>query len=670
MIESYREEPTEASLAIVKVAVKGLIYICLVVWCILSPSHAFSEALLRMVGPEDLGGAWAEIISRFQEKSPGIRIEYTSGPWSTDERQNMYIRSFISGHPFELVYMDVIWAARFADRGWILPLDRWFDSAKQEAFFRGDIEAGYYKEQIYRVPVRSDVGVLYYRRDLVRNPPGTWDDLEKICREATNPPERYGIVFQGMQYEGLVCNYLEYLWGAGGTVLDRMGNVDLDSPENVLALGFMKKMIESNYAPKSIITFQEQQALEFFEKGRALFMRNWPYAWNILSTSSLRGKVGIAPVLHRAGKKSIGTLGGWGLGIARGINNPELAWKFIEFASSEQAQKILHFKRGAVPSRKSLFHDEEILKENPHYKDLYRILLTARPRLVHPDYPRISSVIQKNVSAVLVGIESPETAALSMDLTIESLVFGKTEGWVRKLVLDRELYETLRNTTLFTLLTVPCEFLLGLLFALLINTPLRGKALSRLSVLVPWALPTAVMAMAWQWMFNNPFGVINDLLVRSGLIARPLDWLSSPAGAMGVAVFSDVWKTTPFVAIILLAGLQSIPRELDESFSMDGANPLTKFFHLTLPLLIPFIRVALIFRVIHAAGIFDLIWVLTKGGPAGRTRTLSLYIYDLAFKYDDMGYGLFLTLLFMATLMVVSFLIVRICTLRYERIKR
>jgi multiple sugar transport system substrate-binding protein len=645
-------------------------FIFLLTLSLILPSSIFSQTVLRMVGPEDIGGAWAEIIKRFQGKNPGIRIEYTPGPWSTDERQNTYIRSFISGNPLELVYMDVIWAARFADRGWILSLDKWFHSTHQAAFFPGDIEAGYYKEQIYRVPVRSDVGVLYYRKDLVRGPPRTWDDFEKICREATNPPERYGIVFQGMQYEGLVCNYLEYLWGAGGTVLDRMGNVNLDSPENVLALGFMKKMIESNYAPKSVITFQEQHALEFFEKGKALFMRNWPYAWNILSTSSLKGKVGIAPVLHRTGKASAGTLGGWGLGIARGINDPESAWKFIEFASSEQAQKILHFKRGAVPSRKSLFHDEEILKENPHYKDLYRILLTARPRLVHPDYPRISSVIQKNVSAVLVGIERPETAALRMDRAIEGLAVGKKQGRLKQLGLDRELHETLKNTAMFTVLSVPFEFLLGLLFALLINTPLRGKAMNRLSVLVPWALPTAVMAMAWQWMFNNPFGVINDLLVRIGLIARPLDWLSTPAGAMGVAVFSDVWKTTPFVAIILLAGLQSIPKELDESLSMDGASPLAKFFHLTLPLLIPFIRVALIFRVIHAAGIFDLIWVLTKGGPAGSTRTLSLYIYDLAFKYDDMGYGLFLTLLFMATLMVVSFLIVRIGTLRYEGIKR
>jgi multiple sugar transport system substrate-binding protein len=652
----------------VKDVIKGLMRISLFVWFLLTPFHAYSEAALRMVGPEDLGGAWAEIIKRFEEKNPGIQIEYTSGPWSTDERQNMYIRSFISGKPFELVYMDVIWTTRFADRGWILSLDKWFQPAKQSAFFPGDIEAGYYKGQVYRVPVRSDVGVLYYRKDLVRDPPETWDDFEKICREATNPPERYGIVFQGMQYEGLVCNYLEYLWGAGGTVLDRMGTVTLDSRENVLALDFMKRMIESNYAPKSVITFQEQHALEFFEKGKALFMRNWPYAWNILSTSPLRGKVGMAPLMHRTGKESAGTLGGWGLGIASGIKDPESAWKFIEFASSEQSQKILHFKRGAVPSRKSLFDDQEILRENPHYKDLYRILLTARPRPVHPDYPRISSVIQKNVSAVMVGIEPPETAALRMDRAIESLVVGKKQGRLKQLVLDRELRDTLKNTTLFTILSVPFEFLLGLVFAILINAPLKGKALNRLSVLVPWTLPTAVMAMSWQWMFNNPFGVINDLLVRTGLIARPLDWLSTPAGAMSVAVFSDVWKTTPFVAIILLAGLQSIPRELDESLSMDGANPVAKFFHLTLPLLIPFIRVALIFRVIHAAGIFDLIWVLTKGGPADRTRTLSLYIYDLAFKYDEMGYGLLLTLLFMAALVLVSFLIVRATTLRYERI--
>jgi multiple sugar transport system permease protein len=178
------------------------------------------------------------------------------------------------------------------------------------------------------------------------------------------------------------------------------------------------------------------------------------------------------------------------------------------------------------------------------------------------------------------------------------------------------------------------------------------------------------MAMIWQWMFNNPFGVINDLLLRVGFVSKPLDWLSTPEGAMFAAVFADIWKTTPFVTIILLAGLQSIPVELDESLSIDGATPPMKFFHLTLPMLIPFIRVALIFRVIHAAGIFDLIWVLTKGGPADSTRTLSLYIYDLAFRYDEMGYGFFLTFFFLIALILISLIIIRTMTLRYERMVR
>ena len=634
------------------------------------PCPVFSQTVLRMIGPEDVGGAWTEIIERFHERHPDIKVHYLSGPWSTDERQNMYIRSFLSGDPFELVYMDVVWTAQFAGKGWLLPLDERFPPEKQKEFLPGDIEAGHYKERFYRVPVRSDAGVLYYRKDLIPKPPKTWQEFEEICRKYSNPPELYGIVFQGMQYEGLVCNYLEYLWGAGGTVLDEEGNVHLESRENIVALKFMKKIIHENWAPKSVMTFQEQHSLEFFEKGKALLMRNWPYAWKVLDDSPLRGKIGIAPFIHKASKEPVSTLGGWGLGIAHANKHPEAAWRFIEFVTSPEAQKILHIKKGAVPSRKSLFQDEGILKRSPHYRELYGVLLRARPRPVHPDYPRISSIIQKHVSAVLVGIEIPQEAAHSMNRSMESHLKGKKEHWLKRLILDYDLHRTLKNTGWFTILTVPFEFLLGLIFALLINAPLKGRAFSRLSVLVPWALPTAVMAMIWQWMFNNPFGVINDILLKVGLIIEPLDWLSTPEGAMFVAVFADIWKTTPFVTIILLAGLQSIPVELDESLSIDGATPLMKFFHLTLPMLIPFIRVALIFRVIHAAGIFDLIWVLTKGGPADSTRTLTLYLYDLAFRYDEIGYGFFLTLFFLIALILISVIIIRTMTLRYERMAR
>lgn len=646
------------------------IFISILFGVLLSGSPAMAS-VLRMIGPEDVGGAWAEVIKRFHERHPDIRIKYISGPWSTDERQNMYIRSFLSGDPIELVYMDVIWTAKFAEGGWLMPLEEWFTPPMQQDFLPGAVEAGRYQGHSYRVPVRGDVGMLYYRKDLIPVPPKTWGEFERICERHASTPDQECIVFQGMQYEGLVCDFLEYLWGAGGEVLDSEGNVVLDSPQALEALRFMRKLIQEEWAPRAVISFQEQHSLSAFAEGKALFMRNWPYAWTILNKegSPLRGKVGIVPFIHKEGHESAGTLGGWGLGIARGIKDPPKAWKFIAFATSAEAQRILHFRRGAVPSRKALFQDPEILKVSPHYRDLYEIVMRARPRPVHPDYPRISDTLQKHVSAVLTGVESPEQALKVMARSIEGTLRGKEEHYVARLAIDYDLKRTLLNTIVFTFISVPLEFVLGLLIALLVHGSFRGRSLVRLAVLIPWALPTAVMAMSWQWMFNNPFGVINDLLVKVGLLAEPLDWLSSPQGGMFAAIFADVWKTTPFVVIILLAGLQSIPEELTESISIDGAGALKEFFHLTFPLLLPFVRVALIFRIIHAAGIFDLIWVLTKGGPADSTRTLGIYIYDVAFRYDEIGYAIFLTVLFLLSLIGVSFLVVRITSLGYERVR-
>ncbi len=643
----------------------------LLTFCLFLIAVPVEAATLRMIGPEDVGGAWGEVIRRFQARNPEIRIHYISGPWSTDERQNMYIRSFLSGAPIELVYMDVIWTAKFAEAGWLMPLDEWYTPRMQEEFLPGAVEAGRYQGKSYRVPVRGDVGMLYYRKDLVPQPPRTWEEFERICRRHPRSPGQSCIVFQGMQYEGLVCDFLEYLWGAGGEVIDAEGNVVLDSPQAREALRFMRRLIDEGWAPKAVLTYQEQHSLSAFAEGKAIFMRNWPYAWTILNRpgSPLRGRVGIVPFIHKEGYESAGTLGGWGLGIAHGIEDPEAAWRFIAFATSLEAQRILHLRRGAVPARKALFADPEILRTSPHYKDLYAIVMRARPRPVHPDYPRISDTLQKHVSAVLVGVETPDEAVTVMARSIEGTVQGERKGLLARLGVDYDLRRTIRNTLVFTGVSVPIEFLLGLLIALLVHARFRGRALVRLAVLIPWALPTAVMAMSWQWMFNNPFGVINDLLVKAGILSAPLDWLASPGGGMFAAVAADVWKTTPFVVIILLAGLQSIPRELAESIAIDGAGAIERFFNLTFPLLLPFVRVALIFRIIHAAGIFDLIWVLTKGGPADSTRTLGIYIYDVAFRYDEIGYAIFLTVLFLLTLIGVSFLIVRLTSLGYERVR-
>ncbi|OGH59257.1 MAG: hypothetical protein A3G34_02960 [Candidatus Lindowbacteria bacterium RIFCSPLOWO2_12_FULL_62_27] len=219
---------------------------------------------------------------------------------------------------------------------------------------------------------------------------------------------------------------------------------------------------------------------------------------------------------------------------------------------------------------------------------------------------------------------------------------------------DEILAQSVRVTLAFSLMSVALELALGLVFALLLNAPFRGRGWARAIVILPWALPTAVMAMSWRWILNDTYGVFNDVLLRLGLIDAPVAWLGRPETAFASIVLADVWKTTPFVTLILLAGLQSIPKDLYEALRIDGAGAWSRFRLITLPMLRPAIALALTFRLIQALGVFDLVWVLTGGGPAGRTYTVSLYIYDNLFRYQDPGYGAVITVTFMLSVFALA----------------
>lgn len=227
-----------------------------------------------------------------------------------------------------------------------------------------------------------------------------------------------------------------------------------------------------------------------------------------------------------------------------------------------------------------------------------------------------------------------------------------------RLLQDGHFFQALQTTFVFTVVSVSIELVLGLGFAILLNRAFTGRSFVRASVLIPWALPTAVLALAWVWIFNDQFGVINDLLMRTGLLQEPVAWLGSGPAAFASLVVADVWKTTPFITIILLAGLQHIPREYYEAAAIDGAGSWTMFRMVTLPLLVPAILLALLFRCIQTFGIFDLVYVMTGGGPGGSTETISIYSYNTFFRYLDFGYG--------AAMMVGTFLVMALlCVLIY-----
>lgn len=227
-------------------------------------------------------------------------------------------------------------------------------------------------------------------------------------------------------------------------------------------------------------------------------------------------------------------------------------------------------------------------------------------------------------------------------------VFSGLTNYGRMLT-DGRFWQSLWNTTIFTTISIFLELILGMGIALVLDKSFRGRGFVRTVGLIPWSLPTAVMGLAWAWIFNDQFGIVNDLLLRLGLIGETITWLGDPFRAMLAMIIADVWKTTPFISIILLAGLQSISSDLYEAHAIDGANPIQSFRQITIPLLMPQIVIALLFRFAQAFGIFDLVQVMTGGGPAGATETVSIYIYATVRRYLDFGYG--------ASLVVVTFLL-------------
>jgi len=205
------------------------------------------------------------------------------------------------------------------------------------------------------------------------------------------------------------------------------------------------------------------------------------------------------------------------------------------------------------------------------------------------------------------------------------------------LLTDPDWWQAVRNTLVFTVATVSAETVLGLIIALALNVNFAGRGILRAAVLIPWAIPTVVSAKMWAWMYNDVFGVINEMLMGIGLIAKPIAWTASPDTALLAVIIVDIWKTTPFMALLILAGLQMLPQECYEAARVDGIHPIKVFFRVTLPLLKPALLVAIIFRTLDALRIFDLIYVLTGNNTS--TMSMSVYARQQLVDFQDVGYG-------------------------------
>ncbi|MCU0903384.1 MAG: sugar ABC transporter permease [Tabrizicola sp.] len=219
-----------------------------------------------------------------------------------------------------------------------------------------------------------------------------------------------------------------------------------------------------------------------------------------------------------------------------------------------------------------------------------------------------------------------------------SLRILESGRWVwRGTLVDPDWWNAVWNTVRFAFVSVFLETILGLIVALVLNAEFKGRGFVRAAILIPWAIPTIVSAKMWAWMLNDQFGIINDILLNLGLIDQKIAWTASVDTAMYAVLMVDVWKTTPFMALLILAGLQMVPRDIYEAAKLDGVNPVKVFFKITLPLIRPALAVAIIFRMLDALRIFDLVYVLTPNSAA--TKTMSVISRENMIDFDKFAYG-------------------------------
>lgn len=343
--------------------------------------------------------AWDAAVSRFESEHPTIRIERAIFPNSSTQFHDILAQRLRNrDESLDVFLMDVVWPSEFARAGWALPLDDRFPTGAQDDFLPAALDACRVDGRVHGVPFDVGAGLLYYRSDLLKaaglSPPATFPELvEQVDRIRTTIPDAptWGYSAQMAQYEGLVCNILEFVHSAGGQ-LDRPS-----SPEVLASLEFVRGKIVDGVAPRGILTWQEQESLDFFRSGGAIFHRNWPYAWPLLNApdSPVAGKVGVAPLPSFGQGPAAPALGGWSFGIHTRSKHPDAAWTFVQFMTGADVQKEFALDGGRAPARKALYDDPEVLAANPQFVALGASLdrATVRPRT--PAYAGLSIVLQR-----------------------------------------------------------------------------------------------------------------------------------------------------------------------------------------------------------------------------------------------------------------------------------
>ncbi|MGZ3627213.1 MAG: ABC transporter substrate-binding protein [Ktedonobacteraceae bacterium] len=377
----------------------------------------------------DTNGVYAGLVSTFNAQNNGVHVTYNSNA-PADTGQLLTILTTMlraRSSAYDVFPMDIIWPAEFGVNGWTVPLDDKWPKSDQANYLPGPLAGCTYNGKLWAAPYRTDAGLIYYRTDIVSTPPTTWEQMTSMAKAGSPSKAKVGYVWQGAQYEGLVCDFTEVLYGYGGSVLDPSDpkKVTVNSPEGVAALTLMTSWV-GGISPSAVTTYKEEDSRSSWQNGDSVFMRNWPYAYalgNDPTSSKIAGKFEVHNMLY-GGTNTTGhsSLGGWQYGINAFSKSPDAGWKFVQYMLAEPAQKTFAVKLSLTSTLKSIYSDADVLKANPFFAKLEPVFETAQPRPVTPFYPDVSNAIQLRIHNALTGQATPAAALTSLESDLQAIV--------------------------------------------------------------------------------------------------------------------------------------------------------------------------------------------------------------------------------------------------------
>jgi len=376
---------------------------------------------------KDTSGNLKAQIDQWNSDNPNEQVTFRELSDSADEqRAEMIKRGQSKSGEFTVMSVDVVWTSEFAANGWIqeLPADKFSTTG----FLKAAVDSATYFNKLYAMPSSSDGAMLYYRKDILdkegQKPPTTWDEMQQVCDKIL--PGQSGMSCYGGQfqkYEGLTCNFAEGVNSAGGAILDANGKPTVNTPEAVAGLTWMVDGFKTGRIPKEAITWKEEESRQAFESGKILFLRNWPYVWNLSngSKSKIAGKIAVAPIPGKTGL-GVSTLGGHSYGISTFAKNKGTAMKWINWMLRPENQKTQLQKASSAPVLESLYNDPELVKQFPYLPTLLTSIQNAKPRPKAVAYGDVTLAIQDAAYAALQGQAEPQAALDALQTKLQGLI--------------------------------------------------------------------------------------------------------------------------------------------------------------------------------------------------------------------------------------------------------